>query len=229
MDEPEELKEGESFEYIGMTLKRTKDGYEIGQKEYLESVKIDESLLHAGRLNTSILNPVLAEEVKEELVPLMQKCTGVTGAQMNVLNKRDPLLLFSLSWETTPKIRIHTGSSPFYRLFGKVKRAVANMERGYGIAMPEDKQLAQQLGGLREDFLKAGGREKRARLTTRLFIFHLEWITTDMFSRFRSEDAYEVPTDPRQPRVALTETGEEGKRKADHNSPSTIEQNKNTG
>uniref|UniRef100_A0A0G4I8Z4 Uncharacterized protein n=1 Tax=Chromera velia CCMP2878 TaxID=1169474 RepID=A0A0G4I8Z4_9ALVE len=68
-------------------------------------------------------------------------------AQMNVSDKRDPLLLFSFSWETTPKIRIHTGSSSLYRLFGKVKRAVANVERGYGIAMPEDKQLAQQLGG----------------------------------------------------------------------------------
>uniref|UniRef100_A0A0G4HGB0 Uncharacterized protein n=1 Tax=Chromera velia CCMP2878 TaxID=1169474 RepID=A0A0G4HGB0_9ALVE len=29
-------------------------------------------------------------------------------AQMNVLDKRDPLPLFSLFWETTPKIRIHT-------------------------------------------------------------------------------------------------------------------------
>uniref|UniRef100_A0A0G4H032 Uncharacterized protein n=1 Tax=Chromera velia CCMP2878 TaxID=1169474 RepID=A0A0G4H032_9ALVE len=105
-----------------------------------------------------------------------------------------------------------------------VKRAVANVERGYGIATPEDKQLAQQLGGLREDFLKAGRREKRAELTTRLFAFHLEWTTTDMFSCFRSEDAYEVPTDPRQPRVALTKTGKGGKRKADHNSPDTIEQ-----
>uniref|UniRef100_A0A0G4I6C3 Uncharacterized protein n=1 Tax=Chromera velia CCMP2878 TaxID=1169474 RepID=A0A0G4I6C3_9ALVE len=145
-------------------------------------------------------------------------------AQMNVFDKRDPLPLFSLFWETTPKIRIHTGSSPLYRLFGKVKRAVANVERGYGIAIPEDKQLTQQLGGVRKDFLKAGRREKRAGLTTRLFTFHLEWTTTDMFSRFRSEDAYKVPTDPRQPRVALTETGEGGKRKADHNSPGTIEQ-----
>uniref|UniRef100_A0A0G4H2X7 Uncharacterized protein n=1 Tax=Chromera velia CCMP2878 TaxID=1169474 RepID=A0A0G4H2X7_9ALVE len=67
--------------------------------------------------------------------------------QMNVSDKRDPLPLFSLSWETIPKIRIHTRSFPLYYLFGKVKRAVANVEKGYGIATPEDKQLTQQLGG----------------------------------------------------------------------------------
>uniref|UniRef100_A0A0G4IAF6 Reverse transcriptase Ty1/copia-type domain-containing protein n=1 Tax=Chromera velia CCMP2878 TaxID=1169474 RepID=A0A0G4IAF6_9ALVE len=97
MDEPEELKEGESFEYIGMTLKRTKDGYEIGQKEYLESVKIDESLLHGGRLNASILDPVLAEEVKEELVPLMQKCTELTPGRLHRRPRRLLTALFLLS------------------------------------------------------------------------------------------------------------------------------------
>uniref|UniRef100_A0A0G4GNH3 non-specific serine/threonine protein kinase n=1 Tax=Chromera velia CCMP2878 TaxID=1169474 RepID=A0A0G4GNH3_9ALVE len=57
----------------------------------------------------------------------------VCRAQMNVSDKRDPLPLFSPSWEFTPKIRIHTGSSPLYRLFGKVKRVVMNVERPGGV------------------------------------------------------------------------------------------------
>uniref|UniRef100_A0A0G4H0Q3 Integrase catalytic domain-containing protein n=1 Tax=Chromera velia CCMP2878 TaxID=1169474 RepID=A0A0G4H0Q3_9ALVE len=79
MDDPELLEEGESFEYVEMTLTRTREGYKIGQKAYLDSIEIDEKKLLGGRLNTSLLEPPEEGEVLEDLIPLMQKCTGVTG------------------------------------------------------------------------------------------------------------------------------------------------------
>uniref|UniRef100_A0A0G4FXK8 Reverse transcriptase Ty1/copia-type domain-containing protein n=1 Tax=Chromera velia CCMP2878 TaxID=1169474 RepID=A0A0G4FXK8_9ALVE len=79
MDEPELLEEGESFEYVGMTLTRTREGYKIGQKAYLDSIEIDEKKLLRGRLNASLLKPPEEGEVLEDLIPLMQKCTGVMG------------------------------------------------------------------------------------------------------------------------------------------------------
>uniref|UniRef100_A0A0G4FS47 Uncharacterized protein n=1 Tax=Chromera velia CCMP2878 TaxID=1169474 RepID=A0A0G4FS47_9ALVE len=79
MDEPKLLEEGESFEYVGMTLTRMREGYEIGQKAYLDSIEIDEKKLLGGRLNASLLEPPEEGEVLEDLISLMQKCTGVIG------------------------------------------------------------------------------------------------------------------------------------------------------
>uniref|UniRef100_A0A0G4HSX1 Uncharacterized protein n=1 Tax=Chromera velia CCMP2878 TaxID=1169474 RepID=A0A0G4HSX1_9ALVE len=79
MDELELLKEGESFEYVGMTLTRMREEYEIEQKAYFDSIEIDEKKLLRGRLNASLLEAPEEGEVLEDLIPLMQKCTGVTG------------------------------------------------------------------------------------------------------------------------------------------------------
>uniref|UniRef100_A0A0G4GLS8 Reverse transcriptase Ty1/copia-type domain-containing protein n=1 Tax=Chromera velia CCMP2878 TaxID=1169474 RepID=A0A0G4GLS8_9ALVE len=102
MDEPELLEEGESFEYIGMTLTRTREGYEIGQKAYLDSIKIDEKKLLGGRLNASLLEPPEEGEVLEDLIPLMQKCTGVTGWVVHTLSSISFLFSELSQWSTRP-------------------------------------------------------------------------------------------------------------------------------
>uniref|UniRef100_A0A0G4HT09 Uncharacterized protein n=1 Tax=Chromera velia CCMP2878 TaxID=1169474 RepID=A0A0G4HT09_9ALVE len=79
MDEPEVLKEEETMSYIGMQLKKTKEGFEMSQEEYLESVEVEESKLKGGKIRPDLLDPPTEEEIKEEYVPLMQKIMGVTG------------------------------------------------------------------------------------------------------------------------------------------------------
>eukprot|EP00975_Prorocentrum_lima_P054529 11434319-Prorocentrum_lima.AAC.1 len=65
--------------YIGMQLKKTKEGFEMSQEEYLESVEVEESKLKGGKIRPDLLDPPTEEEIKEEYVPLMQKIMGVTG------------------------------------------------------------------------------------------------------------------------------------------------------